>query len=77
MRHLKRHEIVNLHISLSAIFSALHHRADSHNKCCIVGVIGAFSHTDTRQCSHVFVHACCLRRDSCHAWKVLAGGSSH
>lgn len=73
MRQLKRHETINFHMSLSAIFNALHHRTDTHNKCCIVVVIGAFSHIYTCQCSRVFVHACCLRRDSCHAWKVLAG----
>ena len=78
MRQFRRHEtVMNFHITLSAIFSALHHRTDTRNKCRIVCVFGAFSHTDTRQYSSVFVHACCLRRDSCHAWKILATGFSH
>jgi hypothetical protein len=66
VRRLKRHETINFHISLSAIFSALHHRTDTH-KCCIVGVFGVFS--------HVSVVVCLYMRVACAVIHVMRGRS--
>jgi hypothetical protein len=72
-RQFKRHESMNFHITLSAILSPLHHLTDTHSKCCIVGVFGAFSHTDRH--THTNIIACLYMRVACAVIHVMRGRS--